>query len=254
MFPPTGWDIVNPDNGITWQKVTGIAKTGNASVKIDNLDYSSVGQQDYLRLPDVNIAGADSAFFSFQVAAATYTDINTTTNTWDTLEVLVSTDCGQTYTTVYKKYGSSLVTHTAPLTTSFVPAAGEWRKDSINISNYISAGKILLSFRNTTGFENNIYLDDINLRTVTINPNLKSRGFLATPSPTTGVVIVQFYPQPTNVKSIQIFNMSGQKVAETIPNSQSNYYTLNISRYSAGAYIVRVVMGNDVLVKKIIKY
>ena len=254
VFPPTGWDIVNPDNGITWQKVTGIAKTGNASVKIDNLDYSSVGQQDYLRLPDVNIAGVDSAFFSFQVAAATYTDINTTSNTWDTLEVLVSTDCGQTYTTVYKKYGSNLVTHTAPLTTSFVPAEGEWRKDSINISNYISAGKILLSFRNTTGFENNIYLDDINLRTVTINPNLKSRGFLATPSPTTGVVIVQFYPQPTNIKSIQIFNMSGQKVAETIPNGQSNYYTLNISRYSAGAYIVRVVMGNDVLVKKIIKY
>jgi hypothetical protein len=48
--------------------------------------------------------------------------------------------------------------------------------------------------------------------------------------------------------------MSGQKVAESIPNGQSNYYALDISRYSAGAYIVRVVMGSNVLVKKIIKY
>jgi hypothetical protein len=253
-FPPTGWDIVNADNGITWQKVTGVGKTGNSSVMINNLNYSSVGQQDYLRLPDAIIAGVDSAFFSFQVAAATYTDINTSNNTWDTLEVLVSTDCGNTYTSLYKKYGSSLVTHTAALTTSFVPTTAEWRKDSINISNYISAGKILLAFRNTTGFENNIYIDDVNLRTVTVNPNLKSKGFLVTPSPTTGAVIVQFYPQPTNVKGIQVFNMNGQKVAEVIPNGQSNYYALDISRYSAGAYMVRVIMGNNVLVKKIIKY
>ncbi|HTE12954.1 MAG TPA: T9SS type A sorting domain-containing protein, partial [Chitinophagaceae bacterium] len=212
------------------------------------------GQQDYLRLPDASIAGADSAFFSFQVAAATYSDINTANNNWDTLEVLISTDCGQNYTSLYKKWGSSLVTHTVADTSFFIPGASEWRKDSINISNYISPNKVLLAFRNTTGFENNIYIDDVNLRTVTVNPNLKSRGFLVTPSPTTGAVIVQFYPQPTDIKGIAIFNMSGQKVAESIPNGQSNYYTLDISRYSAGAYIVRIVMGKNVLVKKIIKY
>jgi len=254
VFPPTGWDIVNPDNGITWQKINGVAKTGSNSVLINNLNYSSVGQQDYLRLPDVSLTGVDSAFFSFQVAAATYTDINTSGNSWDTLEVLISTDCGNSYTSLYKKWGSTLVTHTAALTTSFVPVAAEWRKDSVNISNYIGTGKVLIAFRNTTGFENNIYLDDINLRTVTVNPNLKSRGFLVTPSPTNGLVAVQFYPQPTGIKGIAIFNMSGQKVAETIPTGQSNYYSLDISRYAAGAYMVRVVMGNNVLVKKIIKY
>jgi hypothetical protein len=253
-FPPTGWDILNPDNSITWQKVTGIAKTGNASVKIDNFEYSAVGQQDYLRLPDLSLAAVDSAFFSFQVAAATYTDIATTNNVWDTLEVLVSTDCGNSYTSLYKKWGASLVTHKTADTSGFAPTASEWRKDSINISNYIGTGKILLAFKNTTGFENNIYLDDINVRTVTINPNLKSKGFLVTPNPTPGAVIVQFYPQPTNIKGIAIFNMSGQKVAEAIPNGQSNYYALDISRYSAGMYVVRVIMGDEVLVKKIIKY
>ncbi|MFT3933757.1 MAG: M43 family zinc metalloprotease [Chitinophagaceae bacterium] len=255
VFPPVGWDIVNPDNGITWQKVTGVAKTGNASVMINNLNYSSIGQQDYLRMPDASIpAGVDSAFLSFQVAAAAYSATNTSGNNWDTLEVLLSTDCGASYTSLYKKWGSTLVTRTAATTTSFVPTAAEWRKDSVNLSNYIGTGKILLAFRNTTGYENNVYLDDINLRSVTVNPNLKTKGFLVTPNPTSGVVTVQFYPQPTNVRGIAIFNMAGQKVAETIPNGQSNYYSLDISRYSAGAYMVRVVMGNDVMVKKIIKY
>ncbi len=254
LFPPTGWDIVNPDRSITWQRVTGIAKTGNASVMIDNADYSTIGQQDYLRLPDVSLAGVDSAFFSFQVAAATYTPVATAGNTWDTLEVLISKDCGQTYTSLYKKWGATLVTHTAADSAAFVPSASEWRKDSINISNYIGAGKVLLAFRNTTGFENNIYIDDVNLRTVTINPNLKSRGFLVTPSPTNGPVVIQFYPQPTNIKSLQIFNLAGQKVAEAIPQGQSNYYQLNISRNAPGIYVVRVVMGNEVITKKIVKF
>ncbi len=254
VFPPTGWDIVNPDNGITWTKATGIAKTGNASVMIDNLDYTSIGQQDYLRLPDLSLSGVDSAFFSFQVAAATTTATTVANNAWDTLEVVASTDCGQTYTSLYKKYSSTLITHTAPVTTAFIPTASEWRKDSINISNYIGAGKVLLAFRNTTGYENNVYIDDVNVRTVTVNPNLKTKGFLVTPSPTSGSVVVQFYPQPTNVKGIAIFNIAGQKVAETIPNGQSNYYAMDISRYSAGIYIVRVVMGDTVQVRKILKY
>jgi len=254
VFPPVGWDIVNPDEGITWQLANGVAKTGNSSAMMNNFNYSVTGQLDYLRMPGINIpAGTDSAFFSFQVAAATFTNINTSNNVWDTLEVLASTDCGNTFTSLYKKWGSNLVTHTAPVTSSFVPTASEWRKDSINISNYSGTGNLLLAFRNTTATENNIYIDDVNLRTVIINPNLKSRGFLVTPSPTTGAVTVQFYPQPTDVKGIAIFNMNGQKVAEVIPNGQSNYYLLDIGRYASGVYMVRVVMGNNVLVKKIIK-
>jgi hypothetical protein len=258
QFPPAGWDIVNPDNAITWQKVTGVAKTGNSSVVINNLNYSASGQQDYLRLPVVNLSDPDktldSAFISFQVAAATYTDINTSGNTWDTLEVVASIDCGQTYTSLYKKYGSNLVTRRAHDTLAFVPSANEWRKDSINISNYIGTPGLLLAFKNTTGFENNIYLDDVNVQTFSVNKNLKSRGFLVTPNPTRGNIIVQFYPQPADVRAIQVFNINGQKVAETIPAGQSNYYALDISRYSAGIYIVRVVKGNEVLVKKILKY
>jgi hypothetical protein len=255
-FPPPGWDIVNPDNSVTWKRVTGVAKTGNASVMINNFNYSSPGQKDDLRLPTVNLQNVDSAFLSFQVAAASYTALNTTGNVWDTLDVLISNDCGQNYTSLYKRYGENLVTKATPITTSFTPASDEWRKDSINLANYIGLNNILLAFRNTNGYENNIYLDDVNVRTVVINPNLKSQGFLVTPNPTSGMIAVQFYPQPINLQAIQVYNLAGQKLLQTtISGGQANnYYSLNISSYAAGTYVVRAIFTDRVIIRKIVKY
>ncbi|MGZ3949085.1 MAG: M43 family zinc metalloprotease, partial [Flavisolibacter sp.] len=214
-FPPVGWDIVNNDNSITWQRVTGVSKSGIASVMIDNFNYDHVGATDDLRSPSIKIpAVTDTAFLSFQVAAATYTDLTNPNNNWDTLEVLASTDCGKTYTSLYKKWAKTLVTTTVPTSVDFVPGPGDWRKDSIDLAGFIGSNDLIITFRNTTGFENNIYLDDINLRTVVVNPNLKAQGFLVTPNPTYGMVAVQFDPQPVNLKGIQLFNDIGQKIAE----------------------------------------
>lgn len=253
-FPPTAWDIVNPDGYITWRRTTNAARSGNASVMINNFNYNANDQKDYLRFPDINIADVDSAFLSFYVAAATYTDINTANNVWDTLEVLVSKDCGVTYTSVYKKYGGDLVTRTTPVTTEFVPVSSEWRKDSINLADYINAGNVLIAFRNTEEYENNIYLDDINLRTVTINPNLKAKGFLVTPNPTAGNVAVQFYPPPSNLKAIVVYSMIGQKLMQVnVSGDAFSYYNIDFSRFAAGVYIVQAIFSDKVLTKKIVK-
>ncbi|MGZ3922322.1 MAG: M43 family zinc metalloprotease [Flavisolibacter sp.] len=254
-FPPVGWDIVNNDNSITWQRVTGVSKSGIASVMIDNFNYDHVGATDDLRSPSIRIpAVTDTAFLSFQVAAATYTDLTNPNNNWDTLEVLASTDCGKTYTSLYKKWAKTLVTTTVPTSVDFVPGPGDWRKDSIDLAGFIGSNDLIITFRNTTGFENNIYLDDINLRTVVVNPNLKAQGFLVTPNPTYGMVAVQFYPQPVNLKGIQLFNDIGQKIAEVTAagGNTSSYYNFNLTTYPRGMYTVRAVFTDRVITRKII--
>lgn len=256
-FPPVAWDIVNPDGGQTWEKTTEAAKNGNASVRIRNFDYTAIGQKDYLRSPTVNIAGADSAFVSFQVAAATYTTSSASGNVWDTLQVLVSTDCGLSYTSIYKKWGPSLITRMAATRTAFRPTATEWRQEMLNISDYINQGNVLIAFVNTNGNENDIYLDDINIRTVTINPNLKEAGFLVTPNPTSGEVSVQFYPHPTGLQSISIYNVSGQEVMKLVlpaGEASTNIFNFNLQKYAAGMYIVKAVFDTKTLTKKIVKY
>jgi hypothetical protein len=256
VFPPQGWDVVNRDNALTWEHFTGISKTGNRSVGINNFDYDHVGEMDDLRMPLISIPGGlDSAFLSFEVAATTFTNTGDVTNpAWDTLEVLVSKDCGNTYTTVYKKWGKDLVT-AKETTAPFFPSSSEWRKDSIDLSSFIGNNNLLVSFRNTTGFENYIFLDDINLRTVSVLPNLKTQGFLITPNPTNGPIVIQFYPESNGLQGIQLFNSIGQKIREIKTNSSSsgNYYSFDISNEPSGMYTVRVVFKDRVLTKKMIK-
>lgn len=255
LFPPQGWDIVNEDGGSTWEKTTSAAKTGSASVKIGNFGNQVVGQRDYLRSPTVNIAGVDSAFVSFQVAAATYTNTSAQGNVWDTLQVLISTDCGQTYTSVYKKWGSSLITRSAATRTAFTPGVNEWRHEQINLGSFIGQGEILVAFLNTNGNENDIYLDNINIRTVTVNPNLKEAGFLVTPNPTNGQVSVQFYPHPEKLKAVSIYNVSGQKIAETVISGEvaSNVYNFDLTKFPSGLYVVKAEFEDRVLTEKIVK-
>lgn len=254
-FPPDQWDIVNADNDITWERTTSVGRTSTASVMINNFDYNAIGQKDDLRLPVLNIADKDSAFLSFYLAAATYTATNTSGIAWDTLEVLISKDCGGSYISLYKKYGSSLITRTTPATNAFFPSSAEWRKDSINLGEYIDGGDIMIAFRNTTGYENNIFLDDINLRTVSVNKNLKEQGVMVTPNPTGGTIEVQFYPQPDKLKAIQIFSTAGQKIIETniVVGQANNLYSYDLSRYAAGIYIVRSVFTDHIVVRKIMK-
>src|SRR4030095_12812374 len=159
------------------------------------------------------------------------------------------------YTTLYKKYGSNLVTRLQPATTAFVPTASEWRKDSVDLGNYIDAGNMLIAFRNTTGDENNIYLDDINLRTVKVNSNLKEQGFMVTPNPTTGDIQVQFYPLPDKLSGIEIFSADGQRIIETkvATGQANNLYSYDLSRYSPGIYFVKATFTDRIVVRKIIK-
>lgn len=251
IFPPTGWDIVTANKETSWRRVTGAAKTGGASVMIDNFSNTTNGQRDQLRLPDLTIASSvDTSFLSFQVAASAFS----TSTQPDTLEIAVSTDCGSTYATVYQKWGSTLNTVTAR-TNAFTPSASDWRKDSVDLSRYIGAGKLLIAFKYSHRQGNNIYLDDIQLRNITVNPNLKTQGFLVTPNPTSGSIAVQFYPQPTNLRAIEIYSMAGQKLTQiNTSNGQSNYYKFDLTKYAAGTYIVRAIFTDKVLMKKIIRY
>ena len=255
-FLPKGWDIVNTDGGATWQKTTGAAKTGNASVSISNFTYLQLGQKDYLRSPTVTIANSDSAFVSFHVAAATSTNPSSQNNVVDTLQVLISTDCGKTYTSVYKKWGADLVTRSGSVRNAFTPANSEWRREEINIGEFINQGEVLVAFQNTTGNSNNVFLDDITIRTVTVNPNLKEAGFLVSPNPTDGAISVQFYPHPADLTGIYIYNIAGKLVEERTFSSGAvpgNIYDFDLKYCPAGMYVVKAVFKNKELRKRFVK-
>ncbi|MFN7687545.1 MAG: M43 family zinc metalloprotease [Sphingobacteriales bacterium] len=253
-YPPLNWDIVNPNLDFAWTRTTVASKSGASSVYFNNFNSSRIGRRDDLRMPQFNVANTDSAFLSFWVAAAAYSPLSTPNNNWDTLEVLISKDCGASYTSLYKKWGSTLVTNRTEVTIPYTPTSDEWRKDSIDLTSYINQGDLIMAFRNTTGFENNIYIDDVRLRTISINPNLKAKGFMVTPNPANSYIEVQFFPNPVDLESIQVFNSFGQPVLTQLTgNTGLNYYRYDISAWAAGMYIVQARFRNKIETRRIIK-
>jgi hypothetical protein len=254
QFPPDRWQLIDEGGNSKWERTTSASKSGIASVFINNYDNASNDDKDWIVSPLIPVAGKDSAFLTFQIAAATYSEPDLAGNPTDTLEIFMTQDCGLTYKSIYKKWGEKLVTTgNFPTEDFFIPNSAQWRKDSIFLGDFSqsSSSPIQIAFRNTNNYENNIYIDDINIYTKGVNPLLKEKGILVTPNPFRSDVFVQFYPAPVNLEYLQIFSASGQLVWEkrisfglsgnqTGPSSVS----ANLSSLQTGIYVMQLVYRN----------
>lgn len=250
-FAPANWQRYNPNTDMTWERTTAASKTGSASMYINNYDYNANGLSDWMFSPLVPVKGKDSAFLTFQIAAATYNPPDMANNPTDTLEVLVTSDCGLTYKNVYKKWGKDLVTTgNIGVDTGYVPIASQWRKDSVFLGDYSNGltENIQVVFKNTTNFENNIYIDDINIYVKDVNPNLKRKGVMINPNPFKDKFVLEYYQSPVNLEFINIYNHAGQLVWQKRislgingTNIGPNYLEIDLGTLSSGMYTVQLV-------------
>ncbi len=254
-FPPEGWTINNPDQQYTWEKTNEGASSGTHSVVMKNLDYAENGPIDDIISPVIDIQNKDSAFLLFDVAAAVQSNPEGNNQYWDTLKVLISYDCGHSGTTVYKKWGKNLITTPNRLLYEFVPKKGEWRMDSIDLTTFLGRGPFRIIFRNVTNFENNIYLDHIQIKAKNINPILKEKEVLIVPNPFDHQLKIEFLKKPDHLQRVSIYNISGQLVSQksSAAINRQNRIIFHLSHLSAGIYIVKLKYSDRKIIKKVMK-
>jgi len=159
-FPPAGWAIDNPDGSVTWERTTSAGYNSTASMYMDYWDYPSNGPIDDMKLPGIDCGNLTNTELTFDLAYALFSGIGGGYS--DTLEILVSIDCGATYTSVYKKFEAGLVT--APNhTIEFFPTPNEWRQEVVNLSAYDGQANLEIVFRGISDYENNLFIDNINI-------------------------------------------------------------------------------------------
>lgn len=172
-FPPANWGLVNPNaSTTTWTRNATIGNTPSAgnSMMFDNFSFND-SDDDEVRLKALNLTSLNSAQLTFDVAYAPYN-----ANNYDGLQVLVSTDCGGTWTSVYNKSNTTLAT--APATTAaFTPTAAQWRNETVNLASYLGQSKVIIAFKNLSGYGNRLFVDNINVS----GTALASPGFSASP-------------------------------------------------------------------------
>jgi photosystem II stability/assembly factor-like uncharacterized protein len=157
-FLPDGWFQTNTDGNGQWSLSTTSGGFGlsSQSTIFNNYDYDSQGTTDDLNAL-LNTEDMTELQLTFEVAYAPWGGSYS-----DTLDVLISTDCGVTYTSVYSKGGNTLAT--APAFTSYyVPASNEWRTETVNLNSFVGFSEALIVFRNKGHWGNVIYLDNVNI-------------------------------------------------------------------------------------------
>lgn len=169
-FVPSGWSLGTPSTDtFEWKRTTAVSGfgTSTACTYFDNFwgDNSSNpdGTRDELIAKPFSLANATTAELKFDVAYA-YVIVNNQSYA-DTLFVHVSTNCGASWTQVYKKQASTLQTaspRTNP-TSQFVPTASQWRTETISLNSYAGQSNVLVRFMNGSNWGDYLYLDNVNI-------------------------------------------------------------------------------------------
>lgn len=162
-YPPFWTTVDDANDGKLWQlSAPGGYNNSFNSMLFDNFSYDANGKRDEFRSPQYNFQNLNTAYLTFDHAYANYSS-----GYYDTLAVLVSVDCGLTFTEVYNKGYTDLAT--APNTTSFfVPDSSQWITDSIDMTPFLNQPKVLINFQSRGHYGNALYVDNINLHTDTI--------------------------------------------------------------------------------------
>lgn len=232
-FPPTGWQNVDAaNNTIIWQKNATVGKASTASLMFDNYNLDVSNTRDEFRSPKYNFTGYTNLKMFFDVAYARYDATYS-----DSLAVLVSTDCGQTFTQLYLKGGTTLATSPDVTAQTFTPTTAQWRTDTIFLSAYSGMGNVMFSFMNRGHYGQALYIDNINIT-----------GSLTSVAPTASFSYAATNPcAGQNVTFTDMSSMSPTAWSWTLTGatpSVSSVKNPTVNYVNAGTYTVTLVSTN----------
>ena len=227
---PNGWSVDNPDGSETWVVNSNYGFNSSSSIFIENSIYSANGQYDDLNSPTFSFLDASTVSLRFDYAYSLWTDPTLSQNWSDTLIVLVSSDCGVTWEKIWERAGNALVT-TTPNYNGFewYPSGNnDWNSANVNLNTYAGSDGVIVKFRNVNQYENNLFLDNINITSdATTNieeSNINTKIF---PNPASDKIIVEF----DGLK--EIYTVLGKKILVT------KNRIIDISSLESGIYLIR---------------
>jgi hypothetical protein len=247
------WIVNNPDGATTWDTIPTAGLTGSSySASMQLFNYNNLNQTDDLISTNITLPNQDSIFLRFDLAYQYFIPIPTLA---DTLEVFISTDCGISYNSIYKKGGSDLETYSTS-TSNFVPqASNQWRTEYIDITSYANNDAIVkfVCF-NRSG--NNLYLDNIwfyeGEEPLITNINEAKLEVLSIyPNPTNSTITIDLGESITDNATIEIIDLLGKNLYLKEVSTKTNQ--INLEKFSNGIYIVKFSNSNGIITRKIIK-
>ena len=182
--------------------------------------------------------------------------------TWDgsndVLSIEVSTDCGDSWTSLWSKSGSDLAT--APEINSdntwWVPdTSDDWASAGVSLEDYI--GQVIrIRLFLTSDWGDNLYIDNIRTQVLSAVDDLEDAiGLSIYPNPTSDLLNVELNLETSLPVTLSLFNQMGQLVAQKIrPLTQSGrqIMTIDTDYINSGVYNLKINIGENDLDQKVV--
>ncbi len=247
IFPPIGWDLVNRNGNptINWDNIVGYSAygIGNQCMRFDNTSLDGKMKKDDILTPKFSLTGSSSATLKFDVAYTPFygqlTANGPNQNLWDTLEVLITSDCDITTQSIYRKGDSVLATVMPGQGDEFYPQPNQWRTETVTIpASFMNKSDLQIVFRNYGDYGHTIYVDNVNVTAVSVGPT-------ATASFTSSDTVVCQGGSLTFTNTSTASAGSPDSVRWTIaggtPGTSSATTTVNATFNTAGTYTISLV-------------
>lgn len=258
------WTIEDNGGPFGWYIDADVKRTGAASIGTFNtlLLFNTNGYKEGFSSPLIDISALSHKEISFDVAFnyLKYTPpyVASETHFTDTLQVLISTDCGISFTSLYKKWGKELATASEPILNPlsaaacfFTPKAGQWKKEAIDLSAFSQAKNAILKFECISGMGGSLNIDNINLGSKSSGisrPKIVNAPVMY-PNPANQLLTIHF--NKTEDSQLKIFDEKGKMVLEYSHGSGEAIIPLDISHLDTGFYFVEITSESQKSIQKL---
>ncbi|MFN3940832.1 MAG: T9SS type A sorting domain-containing protein, partial [Chitinophagales bacterium] len=236
VFPPAFWTTTGTNSGSgIWNKTAqaGGFGTSTNSAAANNYDTDLQGSYGDLRA-FINLENATEAVLTFDVAYTPYSSGYT-----DTLAVLVTTDCGETFTQLYYAGGFDLATAPPYSGGYFIPANNQWRNDTVHLNAFIGEANAIIVFRNIGGWGQWLYIDNVNLNGLPLTleqPEAINANFYPNPVHTGDYISLNSNSNETF--TAEIFDLNGKMLLKQ--KMQSGAQVWIDKTFAPGTYMFRL--------------
>ena len=264
-FPPAGWVLNRAGDAYSvWDIDNTVAQAGINSMFAFNtvLLFDNSGRREEILSPVVNLQSMPNPGVSFDVSYNyhRYTPpyLVTTTDFADTLEVYISTDCGDSFQRIYKKGGADLATFSQPIVNALnlntifgTPADSNWRMESIDLTPYAGSGEAIVKFSYVSALGGFINIDNVRFHNTLGVPEVSQSSKMEVyPNPAKDWVTIDAGTEV--IKDVVVMDLAGRIVQEVGGTGSAGKVLLNTSSLVPGYYMIKSRTDKSVNTSKVL--
>lgn len=254
-FPPPGWLLPELGSSKSFEHSSSFGGYASSAQSVMYpLFYAPAGEVDELYLPPTDLLGTQNSELRFDLA---YQQLGTSK---DSLKVLLSSDCGNSWVTVFANGSASMATAPPASGTAFNPFSAQWTTYTVSLGSYAASPQVLIKFQVKADRGNGLFIDNINLKEGIFTPaGMHARiqqclGMQLYPNPARANVVLAISSEKAGAALLELRTAIGQLSCSKSVQLTAGTTTIPVdcSELPAGVYFVNVTRGSDSITRKLV--